>query len=292
MGVSIPLRQSLVTDLLDNCAYRAGLTSVLGMDDGTSHPAEVGTYTHHFVDLYLRILRNLGDEHEALEGMWNDFDIKVPDEYRDEVKAALEHWLETPYDHWFEDESRESLCELVRKWTPLSLETHFNMYLPYATQLPLQGTPDALYRDDQGQLVLVDLKTTRNISKYSQKNLGTSLRDQAAMYVAAMRYSGTFAGFRVTDTAELPRFEYHIIRPQRASQRNFIGSRRLVVSMEPADLDYLESRLAKAEEIIVTGDYQKNPDSWICSPKWCAFHIEGGGHCNPYGPNEYTIGAA
>lgn len=302
-GSGMRLSHSTVAGLLDNCAYRVGLKSIVKLPDPPNGRLASGIAYHAAVEAHelarkqwYQTRAKLGDS----EGLpfprlcvvaadavtkqpvdWGTDDLSQ-DEAVDQAYMALRHWYHTPIPEG-QPGAGGSLRDRVMKWRPMSLEAGWNLWLPPFTSLQVVGFIDAVYLDEQAdELIVVDQKTAARFGKWRLD--GEGVRDQAATYVLAAMKAPGLPGTRTL----IPRFEYHITRISEGNDKRFQGARVVAIDVDEVDLSYIEDRVAQAHQQQLRGEWNKNPGSWLCSEKWCPFW---GKECDPHGPNEIDIEA-
>lgn len=305
MGTVARLSHSTVSDLLDLCAYRVGLNKIVGLDRPTNGRLAVGTAYHAAIEMHehtRRAWRRYGGTKGAEDGVpvdtmleaartalaledveWEDDDLTLTDAIG-MVEAAVTHWYETPIPDG-QAGAGGSLRDRVLGWQPIAVETWWDLWLPPDTSLPIRGACDCVYLKPDGTLVVVDHKSANRFGKWRLDAEG--IRDQAAMYVLAAKLSPKLPVWRDV----MPEFEYHIARTETGKTARFEGARVVQVDVDQVDLDYVQDRVGSAHLQVLEDRWDKNPDAWICTPKWCPFHQDAGGPCDPHAPNEYDIAA-
>lgn len=295
------LSHSRVKALLDNCAYQQALEKIVGLEQPNHPRAAVGIAHHYAIERHEEYRRNyrtsggaVGDpdglplndmqaiakrELDEQDVNWEAFDY---DESVEQLRVGLEHWYHgaIPDD---QPGGGGSLRDRVMPWTPIAIEAFWTIWLPEDTYLPVAGSPDGVYRDEDSELVVVDQKNATRFGRYPLD--GNGLRDQSTMYVLAAMTAPNMPAM----PGERARFEYHISRCVEGKTSRFQQLRVVTIDVDDVDLDYVHSRIAKAGTRVDNSNFPKNPDSWLCSPEWCSFHKDAGGPCDPYGPQEFDL---
>lgn len=297
------LSHSTITELLDGCAYRSGLRSIVKLPSPQNGRLALGTAFHSGVEAHeaQRILYRLS---KGKKGSWeglplpvmvalsiqlleeSDVDWETDDltieQAIEGVESCLTNWWAAPIPEG-NPGAGESLRDRVMKWEPIQQEQRWKLWVPPLSSLPVVGFLDAVYLTPEGNLVAVDYKSAGNFNKW--KLDGNSNRDQGALYVLAMLQSPHFP---IKGTAK-PLFENHVVRTTVGKTKKFEGARLVPIDVDEIDLEYIRSRIAQAHKVQLEGRWEKNPKSFFCSAKWCPYHKDAGGECDPLGPNEYDV---
>lgn len=291
---------SLISDVLDNCAYKAYLERIVGLPRETNGRLAVGSAYHAAIEAHeherrvYHMTRGAKGNPEGVDqgtaadrgldslkhaGVDWEADDMSGDDACDMLLAAIGHWYETTIPEG-QPGAGGSLRDRVLQWRPVSVEVFWKLWMPAQTSIPVVGAADCVYLTGDDRLVVVDHKSANSFSSW--KHDGDGKRDQAAMYVLAAMRSPLLPATR----GDLPEFEYHIARTKAGKNANFEGVRCIAIDVDRVDLDFVKTRIGLAHDRMLDGNFPKNPDSWLCSPRWCSFHIEAGGPCDPHAPPE------
>lgn len=155
------------------------------------------------------------------------------------------------------DQARDAVAEMSRlyadevapEYQPLFVEQHVRIELP--------GTHDMVgvldLADDQGRVV--DLKTSNKAKSQDEADRSSQL----TFYSAAHRQL-------TGEIAETVRLE--VITSGKNPRRVMLESTR-----GPADYAALANRINAATATVAAGVFlPADPDSWMCSPKWCGYY--------------------
>ena len=249
--------QSTLSNLLDGCSWQYFLTYVLEMDQGLKPYAEVGTAYHSAIELHE--LNRMKDTETTQEEMITYAttllqevvgDNPIIDELTTNLKSAIGNWYS--YHR-----------PVVLEWTPVAIEPEFTLPLVDGAR-PIGGYIDAIYRDADGRLFVVDHKTAKSFDRWRD---GEGHRTQAAMYATALVISEDFP-----EITELPEMVYMVSRTSTSERKNFEKGRIVRVQPNMEDVRLLGDRIRAAEIAVVQEDYKTKTDWALCSPKWCPFY--------------------
>lgn len=297
---------SSVTTLLDDCAHRWYLEKVHRIRTPDHPRAAAGTAYHAAIEAHeeaRRLWYYTGGSEGSADGipfevafehaMDSLHECPVPweayaggeDSYGNThtaIHAALTNWHEGIIPDGQPGEG-SSLRDRVMAWRPITVERRFELWLPEVTCRPVRGAPDAIYLDptgDQDTIAVVDHKSSGNYKRFPHD--GSGKREQAAYYVRAARRTPGFPALRSYPV----RFEYHVARTKQSDHARFEPVRVISLDVDDLDVEFVDARIGLADETVASGRYEKNPASFLCSPKWCPHHQEAGGTCDPHGPPE------
>lgn len=301
-----PLRNwshSSVKKMLDECGYQWYLTKILKLPESTHPRAPSGTAYHAAIEAHEEprrlwwysggaigskdgvsydeqmeaALEELDRElEEGSEVAWTE-DLTCRADLVVEIETALTHWWEAPIPKGQPGEGG-SLRDRVLPWRPVVVERRFRYYPDRWFPRPVLGSPDVIYLDptgDEPELVGVDEKSAGHFKKYPLG--GEGLRDQAAAYVIAARQAPNMPALGIP----MRRFEYHVSRVEQGTNANFQSVRVVALEVDWQDETFVRQRLNLAEDRYAAGEFRKNPGWHLCSPKWCDFHKDAGGPCDP-----------
>jgi hypothetical protein len=254
--------QSTLENLLDGCSWAYYLEYVRGLPSEKSSTV-AGSAFHAGVELHEQArldgtaLPELGDmvveAHTFIEG--TGFDGA---DMRGEAEAALSHWWSTPM-----KDKGPSHRQWVGDMQPVGIEKYFRVPL-VEDALPIAGTMDAVYRKEDGGLLLVDWKTAGSFSRWGHE--GDEHRRQATLYAVGILLSKEFP-----DVQELPEMAYCVVRRSAGKSKQFEGARRVFVQPSLADVETLGNRIRQAEETVREKKFVRNPEWVLCSKTWCPF---------------------
>ena len=282
-------------DLTDGCAHRVYLKKVVGLPDPGSPATVLGTAYHAALEYHERVrILNVRDgagldlptpdglyQHverdltfaalELPDEMWGRHETSIP-ELHESLLAALANWWSAP----IPDGQRHagmSLRDHLMTMRPVAVEPYFRV--PYGpSPRPLHGYIDWLGWDsDQEQWVVVDHKSANSFRRWPHGGEGHEL--EGATYTVG-----------ATIAANLPVKgdviqEWHIARTREGKNARFEPVR--LVSSRPGagEASFLRDTMLVADRMVERGEWPKSPTWNLCSPKWCPFHVETGGPCNP-----------
>ena len=250
--------QSTLSNLLDGCSWQYFLTYVMEMDQGKKPHAAIGTAYHTAVELHERNRMEAQSttlermEEHAIEELTNAIgkDDPILDELVVNLRAALGNWYEY---------HRPKVLD----WEPIAIEPEFTLPLVDGAK-PIGGYIDAIYRNTDGVIFVVDHKTAKNFDRWRDAD---GHRTQAAMYATALVLSSDFP-----EITELPEMVYMVSRTSTSTRSNFEKGRIVTVQPTLEDVRLLGDRIRAAEAAIVNEDYKTKTDWPLCSPKWCPFY--------------------
>lgn len=267
--------QSTLENLLDGCSWQYYLEYVRGLPSGKASTVSgsafhAGVELHEQARLEGQVLPELGDMlkvgHDFLAS--TDFD---GDTVRAEVEASLSHWWGTPT-----KDGNLSHRQWVGDMEPVGVEQYFKQHLVDGA-LPVAGTVDAIYRQENGGLLLVDWKTAGSLSRWGHE--GSEHRRQATLYSVMLMLEG--------QAESLQPMTYCVVRRSVSRSKQFEGARRVTVTPSLADVETLGNRIRQAEQVVAEASYVRNPEWVLCSAQWCPFYQE----CMVTGEaSPYTLG--
>ena len=239
-------------DVIGNCSWKYFLTYVCGLPDPSGPAAQIGTAVHAAVEEY---------ERERMKGNTLTVDemVEVAKAF---VPAESVPTAEIAINNWYKSKMKDK-SECHRLWLaqfePVELEGYFNVSLVEGA-MPIGGTIDAIYRDEDDIYHIVDLKTAKDMSRW--KADGEGKRHQATMYSVAVQLK--------YDLPYLPQVCYTVARTNSSGET----AKRVFVQPDLTDVRLLGEKIRDAQHIVDTVDYVKNP-AWIfCSASWCS-HYQG-----------------
>jgi hypothetical protein len=176
-----------------------------------------------------------------------------------EVRAAVHHFYHTK-----DKELGLTIREYLGQMEPIALETYFKVDL-VANCLPLGGTFDGLYRDQDGKMRLIDHKTAASFNNWGRN--GETHRTQASFYSACLVASDEFP-----EVVELPQVDYLVVRKSVGKTKTFDGARIVSVQPDLHDVALLGRRVREAQALVGEGEFLPNPATMFCSQQWCQFY--------------------
>lgn len=239
-------------ELIGNCSWKYFLTYVIGLPDPSGTAAQTGTAVHAAIEAH---------EKARMEGR----DLPLADmqflasEGLDADQAAS---AATAVKNWYSSTMKdggESHREWLSHMRPVSIEEYFNFPLVDGA-MPIGGTIDGVYLDSDERYHVVDLKTSKDMSRW--KDSGDGKRLQATMYSVAvqLRY----------DLDYLPPVTYAVARTNKSGET----AKRVHVQPDLEDVRMLGEKIRDAQRIVDTEDYVKNPGWNLCREQWCS-HYQG-----------------
>ena len=272
--------QSSIETLLDGCSWQYYLANIKNVPTQPKPHALVGTTFHSAVELHenarlsgwdsdvptLQTMLDFAEKAIRAEApniapqMMVDKDGNVWDEETliEMCHSAITNWYSVPLKDGGVSH-REWLLEL----TPVAIEPYFKLALVEGAD-PIGGWIDGVYKDKDGNIILVDQKTAGDFSRW--KADGEGHRFQATMYAVALVLSDDFP--EVTDLAQI-QMHYLVSRTRGG---NVEKARRVVVQPELDDVAMLGDRIRQAESIIQNKLYAPNPTWILCSQRFCPFY--------------------
>ena len=234
-------------ELIGNCSWRYFLTYGLGLPDPSGSAAKVGTAVHAAIE-----------EHE-LERMKGNVLIvaEMLEVAKAFVTAEFVPMAEIAINNWYKSKMKDK-TESHREWlsvmTPVAIEEYFNFPL-VDDAMPIGGTIDGVYLDVDSRYRVVDLKTSKDMSRW--KDSGEGKRLQATMYSVAvqLRFNLDY----------LPEVTYAVARTNKTGET----AKRVHIQPDLEDIRVLGLKIREAQHIVNTEDYVKNPSWNLCRPQWC-----------------------
>lgn len=239
-------------ELIGNCSWRYFLTYVLGLPDPSGPAAKVGTAVHAAIEAH-ELARKEGRV-LSLSEMTEQVVEGLPVDDAASAVTAVSNW----YKATMKDKT-ESHREWVASMTPVAIEEYFNFPLVDGA-MPIGGTIDAIYLDNDGRYQVVDLKTTKEMSRW--KDSGEGKRLQATMYSVAvqLRFNLDY----------LPTVTYTVVRTTKTGET----AKRVTVQPDLEDVRMLGLKIREAQQLVENEDYAKNPAWNLCRAQWCP-HYDG-----------------
>lgn len=254
-------RKSTLKSLLEGCSWQYALEQIYNMPSHGSPYTALGTGFHAAVEHWENNSRSLT--------MSELQDVAADAAFQESKSLPMSAWFEHSLDpQWVVDGAREA----VRLWVEqpyvkdgvtlqkvtegrecLGTEIFLKADHP-DTERGLQGTVDALYRDDYG-ITVVDYKTASSFRKWTY-NQPPTIEASAYMWMVAQNYD-----------APQYTFEWHIVSPKE-------GKTRLVSAgnMNSDQLAKLSTSLREADVLVKYSAFRPNPDWNLCQRKWCPFY--------------------
>jgi hypothetical protein len=243
-------------ELISNCSWRYFLTHVMLLPDTAGDSAKVGTAVHTCVEKYEtnRMNNIYMSLDEMLDELLNMIDETVYPDMAAMGIAAVSNWYKATMKN-----KEPSHREWLAKLTPVSIEGYFNMGLVDNT-MPIGGTIDGVYLDANNVYHVVDLKTSKDMSRWKVDGEGKRL--QATMYSVAMQLK--------YNLDYLPDVTYTV------SRTNYSGetSRRVIIYPDLLDVQVLGEKIREAQHIVDTENYVRNPSWSLCSKLWCPYYTK------------------
>jgi RecB family exonuclease len=250
--------QSTLSNLLDGCSWQYFLTYIVGLSTGKKPHAAIGTAYHSAIELHENNrIKNLSTSEKEMQDYANKLfqkSINDSDPEYDELSTNLRDAIS----NWYEYHR-----PVVLEWTPVAIEPEFTLPL-VDEHKPIGGYIDAIYRDADGKLFIVDHKTAKNFDRWRDAD---GHRTQAAMYATALVLSEDFP-----EITELPEMVYMVTRTSTSTRSNFEKGKVLRVQPTLEDVRLLGDRVRAAENMVKTESYKTKTDWPLCSQKWCAFY--------------------
>lgn len=184
-----------------------------------------------------------------------------------QAEAAVRNFFTAPI------EFGPPLVEVLAEWEPVSLETYLSADLMPGART-LGGTVDGIYRDQLGQLRVIDHKTANSLSTWTGEGKGV---EQATHYSALAVLSG------LTDA--MPPVDFLIVKkspPRKGSMTAMLKSYR----PSHTDVVLLGETVREAERIVDDGRFLPNPGYQWCRKTSCAFYDRCVGTRELFGPVE------
>jgi len=239
-------------DVIGNCSWKYFLTYVCGLPDPSGPAAQVGTQVHAAIETYERARMN------GIEISLSDLQSQVCEGLHPDLAAMAV----TACANWYKSKMKDK-SDCHRLWLaqfePVELEGYFNVSLVEGA-MPIGGTIDAIYRDEDDIYYIVDLKTAKDMSRW--KADGEGKRHQATMYSVAVQLK--------YDLPYLPQVCYTVVRTNSSGET----AKRVFVQPDLTDVRLLGEKIRDAQHIVDTVDYVKNPAWTFCSAAWCS-HYQG-----------------
>ena len=265
--------KSGLSSLLDGCSWRWLLTKTGLVDDPGSPATVLGTAYHAAIERHQRIriaarrsgttpVLNRVEISEHASDVLVDEAAKLPaaqwevhgtslEELEERLLVAIGNW----WDH--------GLRDLTMRWVPVESEMYVRVAIDDDGDVIVHGYPDETYWDpDAAQWVVVDDKSTEKLGQWPQDGAGHE--HEGALYVAATSAS------KLSPLVK-PRAEWHVARTITSERANFIPTRRIVRPdlADDAWRDAVIDRARAAARIVGARAYEKNPQWFLCSKKWC-----------------------
>jgi hypothetical protein len=237
-------------DVIGNCSWRYFLTYVCGLPDPSGPAAKIGTAVHSAIEEHER--ERMKGNALTVDEMLEVAKAFVPAESVPAAEIAINNW----YKSKMKDKS-ESHREWLSSLTPVEIEGYFTMPL-VENAMPIGGTIDAIYHDDDGVYHIVDLKTAKDMSRWKKDGEGKRL--QATMYSVAVQIK--------YNLDYLPDVTYAVCRTNTTGET----AKRVTVYPDYADVRILGERIREAQNIVDTDNYVRNPGWLLCRKEWCPFY--------------------
>lgn len=281
---TISWSKSSLDNLLHGCRHQWYLKKVEKLEDPGTPMTAAGTAHHSAIELHEleRIAARLeGREPQlpSLEEMiehaeqvlleeWREIETSPTMRHHDGMDVALEG-LTATLTNWY-----GHLRPTVLGYVPLRREPYFNV--PYGDSR-IHGYIDQINWDPEAEcFVVVDDKTAGHFKYWERDGSGHEI--EMAVYVEGVKHAPDLPGW-----GEHPvRMEWHVARRKLSNDPRFEPARLVVAQMPDWVVRQLGEELANADRIVSEGEFFKNPDWNLCAPKWCPFHLENGGPCNPF----------
>lgn len=256
-------RKSTLKSLLEGCSWQWALENVYNFKGGSSPHAALGTGFHKAMEMYE--VNGREDTLESLQSIAAETSFQI---CKDSI--SMEQWFMHELDpQWVVDGAREAVRlwweqPLVKKEKTLKdiadSRTFINSEIYLETdvswsQRGLQGTIDAVYRDDT-HYILVDYKTASSFRKWGYEQ-GVTI--EASVYLAMFALQPR--------DIDLPvKFEWHVVSPKEGKVRVVEGG-----EFGPHTVELLQDKMNQANVLYDLGAYRPRPDWNLCQEKWCAY---------------------
>lgn len=280
-----PWSKSSLDEILHGCSWRWKLKKIDGLNDPGTPATAAGTAYHTAIEEYQRerIAHRLtgglaGDatgipfpvmEHAALltlEHEWDQLDEATLARH----ESFDDSWVATvsALRNWWDEGLRDRIMDLV----PISIEPYFRE--PYADS-GLHGYIDEVAWDPERECwVVIDYKTAKDFGRWPHGGGGHEI--EATVYVA-----GSSTAIHLPTWQAPVSMEWHIARKKQSDHARFEPTRIVEIELDQWHFDSLGDDVAAADRLVATGGYVKNPAWNLCSVKWCPFHVENDGPCDP-----------
>jgi hypothetical protein len=250
--------QSTLSNLLDGCSWQYFLTYIIGLNTGKKPYAAIGTAYHSAIELHENNrIKNIETTKEEME----DYAVKLLSKTIKSDDAEYEELFKNLRDalsNWYEVHR-----PVVLNWEVVAIEPEFTLSL-VDDHKPIGGYIDAIYRDADGKVFIVDHKTAKSFDRWRDAD---GHRTQATMYATALVLSPDFP-----EITELPEMVYMVSRTSTSKRKDFDKGRTLRVQPMLEDVRLLGDRIRAAENMVKTESYTTKTDWALCSPKWCPFY--------------------
>jgi hypothetical protein len=250
--------QSTLSNLLDGCSWQYFLTYIVKLNTGKKPYAAIGTAYHSAIELHennrIKNIETTKDEMEDYAVKLLSKTIKSDDADYEELFKNLRDALS----NWYEVHR-----PVVLNWEVVAIEPEFTLSL-VDDHKPIGGYIDAIYRDADGKVFIVDHKTAKSFDRWRDAD---GHRTQATMYATALVLSPDFP-----EITELPEMVYMVSRTSTSKRKDFDKGRTLRVQPMLEDVRLLGDRIRAAENMVKTESYTTKTDWALCSPKWCPFY--------------------
>lgn len=270
--------QSSLETILDGCSWQYYLANIREIPTKPKPHALVGTNFHSAIELHENA-RMKGEQLPTLDQMIEFLEENIRKDADDidpvmmigkdgeiwDVETLIsmgEHALTNWYGVKLKDggpSHREWLLDLE----PIAIEPYFRLDLVEDAD-PIGGWIDGVYKDKDGNIILVDQKTAGDFSRW--KPDGEGHRFQATMYGVALVLSEEFP-----DVTELDKISMHYL-VSRTRGGNVEKARRVIVSPALDDVSMLGDRIRKVEQVIKNQEFAPNPSWILCSQRFCPFY--------------------
>ena len=253
---------------MENCGLQYLYAQELGLDNETSHAMWVGTLFHSIVDRVQQGLIPYSEIAilETFESEWDParFDSSV-------VERQRHHDMEQMLLTW-----------LAAGWgTPLRSEVGFAFELPGAT---IRGKIDAIFRNDNGRLRIVDYKTSR----YAVSKADAQESLQLATYFLAVKRTPELSALGEPGVLELA---YPAKPYQRGGFTTRSATPEATADYEKENTDRLTQLIARVRQ----EDFAPNPDAECMHCRFatiCPLYPEGGEAATAMAPATRVEGAS
>ena len=273
-------RKSTLKALLEGCSWQYALEKIYNMPSHGSPYTALGTGFHAGIEGWEKSGRTLAmEEVQTLAASaafeqakllpmesWFAHELD-PQWVVDYAKDAVRLWWEQPY-----VKDGVTLKRITDGRECLGTEIYLEADHPDSPR-GLQGTVDALYRDEWG-ITIVDYKTASSFRRWTY-NQPASIEASAYMWMVAQNYE-----------AVQYTFEWHIVSPKEKKTRLLSAG-----NMTPDQLGKLSASLRDADVLVKYDAFRPNPDWNLCQRKWCAFY-EGCQVDGTLSPSRLPISAA
>jgi hypothetical protein len=273
--------QSSIETILDGCSWQYYLNNIKKIPTPPKPHSLMGTAYHSAIEAH-ELSRMYGNPTLSLSDMISIADqeiLKQSEALTDEMMVdkdgnilTVDNLLDMcrfALNNWYNEKTKDGISH--RDWllrlTPVAIEPYFKLQL-VDDALPIGGWIDGVYKDEEGNYLLVDQKTAGDFTRWSYD--GNGHRYQATMYGVALVLSEDFP-----EITELDKINMHyLVSRTRTGNKNLEKARHVIVKPELDDVALLGERIRQVEFIIKNNLYAPNPSWFLCKPRFCSFYNE------------------